>query len=150
MFRIACLAAIVLTMSAAALNADEKSHRAAVEELLVLTKTPQNMKSSIDQILDLQIKQAPMLASLKEPMRKFFEKHLSYESLKEDLITMYVEEFSEDEVRDLIKFYQTPLGKKSVEKMPVLFAKGAQLGAAKVEAHKLELQQLIRDELLKP
>jgi hypothetical protein len=69
--------------------------------------------------------------------------------LKDDLVSMYVAEFTEQEVRDLVKFYQTPLGKKTADKMPILTSKGAQLGASKVDAHKAELQQMIRDELFK-
>jgi uncharacterized protein len=150
MLRIAALALLLVGSSAPLLSADEKSHQAAVEELLVITKTPENLKSSITTMLDLQIKQAPPLAPLRKPMEKFFEKYLSYDALKDDLIKMYAAEFTEEEIKDLIKFYQTPLGKKTAEKMPVLTAKGAQLGASRVDAHKAELQQMIRDELLKP
>lgn len=149
MLRIVAWTLLVVAISGGMLSADEKSHRAAVEELLTVTKTAENMKSSITTMLDLQIKQAPQLAALREPMRKFFEKHLSYEVLKDDMVKMYMDEFTEQEVKDLVKFYQTPLGKKTADKMPILTAKGAQLGASKVEAAKGELQQMIRDELFK-
>jgi hypothetical protein len=149
MLRIAALTLLLVSISAATLSADEKSHRAAVEELLMVTKTPENMDASIDMMLDMQIKQAPPLAPLKKPMREFFTKYLSYKNLKDELITLYAEEFTEDECRELIKFYETPVGKKMADKQPKLAAKGAQLGASKVDAHKAELQQLIRDELLK-
>ena len=81
-------------------------------------------------------------------MKRFFAKYISYASLKDDLIKMYSEEFTEQENwKELATFYQTPLGKKVIEKTPKLSAKGAQLGMERVQANQAELQKMIQDEL---
>ena len=46
---------------------------------------------------------------------------------KPDLITLYTTNFSEAELKGLIEFYQSPLGKKVMEKMPTLSAQSAQM-----------------------
>lgn len=139
-----------VVVSASSSRADEKSHRAAAENVLTVSKTEETMKKSIDNMLDLQIKQQPVLKPLRPAMEKFFAKHLSYADIKDELIDLYVAEFTEEELKELARFYQTPLGKKSVEKLPVLTAKGAEIGMKRVQANQAELQQMIREELAKP
>jgi hypothetical protein len=144
------LTMVSVVLSATFAGADEKSHRAAAEKLLVISKTEETMKKSIQNMLDLQTKQQPVLKPLRPAMEKFFEKHLSYASIKDELIELYVAEFTEEELTGLAEFYQTPLGKKAVEKLPVLMSKGGEIGMKRVQENQAELQQLIRDELTKP
>jgi hypothetical protein len=126
---------------------DDKSHRAAAETLLMAANMEESMNSMIDQSLEMQIKTNPQLAPLRAVMRKFFAKHLSFESLKEDFIDLYVEEFTEEELLDIAAFYQTPTGRKSIEKMPVLFQKGGELGSRRVQENAGELRKMIQEEL---
>jgi len=43
---------------------------------------------------------------------------LRWESVKEDMISVYTQEFTEQELKKLTAFYQTPVGKKASEKCP--------------------------------
>ncbi len=110
-------AAILITAGSAALAADQKSHRKAAEDLLKIMDIENQLESSIDQTLDIQIKANPQIAPLKETMKKFLSKHMSWEGLKDDLITIYADAFTEPELNQIRAFYQTPAGKKMVEKM---------------------------------
>ncbi len=69
-----------------------------------------------------------------------------FKTLKNDFVNMYVSEFTEKELNDITEFYQTPTGKKTIEKMPALMAKGAQIGEEKVRQNLPELQEMIRAE----
>ena len=86
--------AIAAAVASTAL-ADTKSHRKAAEDLLQIMGTESQMERSIDQSLDAQIKVNPAIGPFKDVMKKFLAKHMSYASLKEELITIYVEAFSE-------------------------------------------------------
>jgi len=44
------------------------------------------------------------------------------------MITLYAETFSEQEVHEIIAFYQTPIGQKFLEVSPDLVKQGAQIG----------------------
>ncbi len=147
---------LVLAIALAALGilpnslfADEKSHRKAAEDLLLAMQVDEQLRSSIDQSITLQIKVNPQLAQVKDVFNRFFAKHMSWEALKDDVISMYTESFTEPELKEITAFYRTPTGKKLVEKMPVLTAKGMQLGVSRVQANQGELRQMIEEELAK-
>jgi hypothetical protein len=83
-------------------------------------------------------------------MKAFLNKYMSWASLKDDMAKIYMAEFSESELNELTKFYQTPLGKKSIQKMPVLMTKGAEIGQKRVQEHLPELQAVLAAEKATP
>ncbi|MFO0891794.1 MAG: DUF2059 domain-containing protein [Isosphaeraceae bacterium] len=130
-------------------RADEKSHRKAAEDLLLAANIESQLRSSIDQSIALQIKVNPQLAPMKDTFLRFFAKYMSWEALKEDVIAMYAEAFTEAELREITAFYRTPTGRKMIEKMPVLMAKGMQLGVSRVQANQAELRRMVEEEMLR-
>ena len=137
-------------ISCSAALADEKSHRKAAEDLLKIMGIEDQLTRSIDQSIDIQIKANPQIEPFREVMKKFFTKHLSWAGLKEDLIGIYTDAFTEEELKQIKAFYETPAGKRMAEKMPELTSKGMQLGVARVQANQAELQQMIQEEAKKP
>jgi hypothetical protein len=73
-------------------------------------------------------------------------KHMGYENIRSDLAAMYAETFTEQELRQLTEFYKTPVGRKSINKMPELMAKGGKYGEQKVQANIAELQAMMAAE----
>jgi hypothetical protein len=130
-------------------HADEMSHRQAAEELLQTMKVEKQMETAMNQMLDVQMKAQPALVPYKDVMRKFLDKHISYAALKDELIQIYVDEFTEPELKQIVAFYKTPPGKKIVEKGPALMTKGMQLGVQRVAKHQDELKQMIEEEAKK-
>ncbi|MGI9088895.1 MAG: DUF2059 domain-containing protein [Chthoniobacterales bacterium] len=136
------LLALALLQPLAA-RADETSHKKAAENLLALMGMDHLLSQSVDQMLQMQVQQNPQLAQFQPQMKAFLNKYMSWASLKDDMAKVYTEEFTEPELNDLTKFYQSPLGKKTVEKMPALMAKGAAMGQKRVQEHLPELQAAI-------
>jgi hypothetical protein len=132
-----------------AVRASDATHRAAAEALLNLMDMDNLLNQSIDQMLDMQVKQNPQIGQFRTQMKAFLSKYMSWASMKDDMIKIYTDEFTEQELKDLLAFYQTPLGKKTIQKMPKLMAKGAELGQARVQQHLPELQQAIQAEATK-
>jgi uncharacterized protein len=147
--RTSCLAVVALLMAAAPVTRNDRTHRQAAEELFKVMSIDKQMENAMDQTLTMQIKTQPALVPYKEVMRKFFAKHISYAALKDDLIKIYTEEFTEEELRQIVAFYRTPAGKKLVEKSPALLGKCMQLSANRVQKHEDELKQMIEDEAKK-
>lgn len=133
-----CLAAICGRASA-----DEKSHRAAAEDFLKAAEMDKSFDRMIDQSIDVQVKANPQLAKLKPVLKKFMGEHFNYALLKDDLIKLHMEQFTEEELKEIAAFYRTPTGKKTVEKMPTLFQKSAELGMKRVQDNLGELQRLV-------
>ncbi|MDQ6623687.1 MAG: DUF2059 domain-containing protein [Verrucomicrobiota bacterium] len=124
-------------------RADEASHRAAAEQLLGLMGMETLLTQSVDQMLAMQVRQNPAIAPYQKEMKDFLGKYMSWASLKDDMVKIYTDEFTEQELKELTAFYQTPLGKKTVQKMPALMAKGAEMGQKRVQEHLPELQAAI-------
>lgn len=96
-----------------------------------------------------RIRKTPGLAQFEDIIRDFPKKYMSYDSIKGELVSSYASEFTEQELRDLTKFYQSPLGQKLAEKQPVLPARSALIGQRQVQAHLPELQAAIRERVAK-
>jgi hypothetical protein len=137
--------AVILALAVVPARADEKSHRGAAEELLKLMDMDKLMQTSIDALLNAQIKANPAMARYRDVMKKFFAKHMSYASLKEDLIKLYSKEFTEEELRDAIRFYKTPTGRKFLKKAPLLMQKGGELGMRRLQDNIEELKKMIKE-----
>jgi hypothetical protein len=126
-------------------RADDASHRKAADTLLSMMNMDSVLGQAIDQMLQMQVKQNPAIAPYEQEMKNFLTKYMSWASLKEDMTKLYVQEFTESELNELTKFYQSPLGKKTLQKMPGLMAKGAEIGQRKVQEHLPELQASIAE-----
>jgi hypothetical protein len=129
-----------LALLPSATRADEASHRKATENLFGLMGMETMISQSIDQMLAMQVQQNPALAAYQPQMKAFLNKYMSWASLKDDMAKLYMAEFTENELNELTKFYQTPLGKKTIQKMPTLMAKGAEIGQKRVQEHLPELE----------
>jgi hypothetical protein len=149
MARISLVFAFTLLGFAIPAAADEASHRQAADDFLQASGAAASMDAAATQMIDLQAKQNPAIAGLRDVMKKFMNKYVSYSAVKEDLISLYVEEFTESELKELAAFYRTPVGKKAAEKVPVMMAKGAELGMKKVQANQAELIKMIQAEMAK-
>ncbi|MDP9004800.1 MAG: DUF2059 domain-containing protein [Verrucomicrobiota bacterium] len=145
LFFLTILIGAVALFQPAVARADEASHRKAAESLLSMMNMDAVMGSAIDQMLAMQIKQNPAIAPYEAEMKAFLKKYMSWEGLKDDMIKIYADEFTEAELGELSAFYQTPLGKKTLQKMPTLMAKGAELGQRRVQEHLPELTAAISE-----
>lgn len=141
---LSAVAAAVVLLQPAIARADEASHKQSAETLLSLMGMEQLLSQSVDQMLDMQVKQNPQIAPYQQEMKSFLGKYMSWPSLKEDMVKIYMTEFTEPELKELTAFYQTPLGKKTVQKMPALMQKGAEMGQRRVQEHLPELQAAIQ------
>jgi len=78
-------------------------------------------------------------------MNQFMAKYISWDLLKDQIAVMYAKEFTEADLKGLIAFYNTPLGKKLNQKQPVIMQKSALLGQQAVQSHQSELQQMMQE-----
>jgi hypothetical protein len=140
--------AVVLTHAVA--GGEDKSHRKAAETLLIVTNVDKMQPKMVEQVLASQLQQNPQLTPYRDVMQRFLNKYMNWESLKEDVITAYTQEFTEQELKQLMTFYKTTLGQKAVEKIPKLMFIGGQIGMRRVQANEAELRQMIEAEGKKP
>jgi hypothetical protein len=126
--------------------ADEASHRRAAERLLEVAGSATLMSSTIDVLLEAQIRSTPQLAPFADVLRRFLDQYMSFEALKEELLALYVADFTEAELDELAAFYRTPTGAKAIARLPILMARGGQIGERRMRANQAELVRMIQEE----
>ena len=124
---------LVLGLSHAPLRAagdDDAAHKAAAEEVLkamhmeaLFDRTANMMSSQVDRITEgaaNQLTDKTAAEDFKKRMhaqsREMLDKQFNWASLKPEFIGSYVDIFTTQELNDLAKFYNSPLGQKLVSK----------------------------------
>lgn len=132
--------------------ADESvSNTASPEAIAEAEKLLSNMDmeailgQSIAQQLDFQIQQSPELLPYRGVMQAFLDKHMSYASLKDDIVDLYSTTFSVQELKDISAFYSTETGKKTLQKLPALTHMSNQIGNERVQENLEELHQMLEN-----
>jgi len=138
-----CLITVALGLSPVVVLGDEHSHRKAAEELLLVLEVEKSLPKVVAQVVANQVQHNPQLAPQREVLQRFLTTYVNWDSVKEETITAYTQEFTEPELKTLTEFYKTPLGKKASEKMPQLALIAGQIGLRQAQAHQTELQQML-------
>jgi len=125
--------------------ADSDSHRQAVERLFELTHMQQKIEVSVNNVLALQLQQNPELREHEDLLTRFLEKNIGWTGTKDDLITMYMDAFTEQELNNINTFYSTPSGQKLIQRLPELIQHRDRLAMQRIQENIGELQQAIKD-----
>jgi len=166
--RAALVLTLTLLLAAAlppALRADEASHKAAVQELLKVTRAEQLLTQSLSQIEAMQQEMISKLTHGKDPesskavtdrvlkaCNEIIISKLSWTSMEAQYIRIYMQVFTEEEVRGMTAFYQSPLGQKVMDKTPALMTEIMQMTTRKMGEVMPEIEaasQKAADEVIK-
>ena len=159
-FCLLLLVALSLSFAARAQAPISEEKRKLISQMVVLMKLDKQMTSLTDEILkemektypegfaeavdaepNLTPKQKQMLKSTAKERylsfsRRFRERLpqvVDYNKyIEESIYPLYDKYYSEQELRDLVAFYQTPTGQKVIDTMPQLFAESLQLAREKL------------------
>lgn len=137
------LSAIIFLVASSTVYATEGTHREQVETLFRLTQMEKKIADSVDNVVQLQIRQNPQLAQHEKTMHTFFDRHIGWKALKEDIAEMYMRKFSEKELQEINAFYITPAGQKVITVLPELVKQRNQLAMMRIQQNIDELQQVI-------
>jgi hypothetical protein len=129
--------------------ADEASHRKAVTEFFKLADMETMMNENIDTMVKAQLQMMPGMAPVQDTFKQFITKYMSWKALEAEFLTIYMQAFSEAEMKQMLVFYKTPVGKKTLQQMPKLLQQGAQIGAKRVQEHMPELMEAMQQSAAK-
>ena len=153
-FRALCTAAL-LACASGQVMADAKSHAADAEKFLILAhadKLEVPVYAQVQQMFAQRFAESNAPQSEKAVLETYqaqantaLEQAVGWDKLKPDMVKLYTSNFNEQEMKELIRFYESPLGKKVLEKMPTLTAQSAQLTQGKLEAAVPKVNQLLAE-----
>jgi hypothetical protein len=99
-------------------------------------------KFKIDMQNDPKMRKVMTPALIADLEQFFYELFLSPETIK-DLARVYAQYFTIDDMQDLIKFYQSPVGQKFIKADAQLKLKTQQIGEALLKRHEKEYMLII-------
>jgi hypothetical protein len=138
---------LACTAPLAAWSEDAKpisSHREATQELLRVMDAEKNAEAGAQAVFNVMIQQNAQLKPFEDVLVKWVKETLSWDRMGPRMTDLYMRTFTEAEIRELIVFYKTPTGKKTLEKMPMLMQEGMQIGADLAKEHQGELEAAIK------
>ena len=115
----------------------------AVYQLFDVMNLKQEREDTVKNMLDIQIRSMPMLGQFRQEMLDFMNKYISYDAMKKDLADIYLKYFTVNDLKGLVAFYQTPIGKKYLSVSSQLNNDIMNLSARIMQEHREELQQMI-------
>ena len=146
---------MVLSLFCSFANADEVTHRVAVEEFLLLTNVDKTLKSILEQMEKMMEKQfvqmgapeelRPVLNRYTSKMFKVFEEELGWAKVKNKYIDIYVKTYTEGEIRAISEFYKSPAGKKFIEKMPQLLQESMAISQKNMPVIMKKIQKISKE-----
>lgn len=152
--RVLC-AAVALACASGQVLATTASHNAAAEKFLTLANadklgTPVYMQ--VQQMFAQRFAQTkapaskqPVLESYQAKANAALDNAIGWNKLKPKMVDLYTQTFTEQELKDLVKFYESPLGKKVLREMPKVTQQSAQLTQTSLEPAVPVVNKLLDD-----
>ncbi len=116
--------------------------------LIEAAGTQQAMEQTLQAMLNSQMNTATTPPILRQAFEEFLRETISYEALRNDLAEIYLQVYTPDDIRELIRFYQSPIGRKHAAAGAPIATATAALTQKKMEENlprfQLRIQQLIQ------
>lgn len=119
------------------------SHRAQARELLRAMELGEQFNSSLPLMIDVMARQNQGMTRYREVIDAWIRRYMTWEAVEPEMVELYAQTFSEPEMRELVAFYGTPVGKKTARAMPQLTEKGMVIGQRIGQAHAEDLRRMI-------
>ena len=126
--------------------ADDNSHREQVEILFKLTRMEQKINESVESVAELQLRQNPALEAKRGQVMAFLQRQIGWDAVKGDLYEMYMQTFTEEELKTINAFYITTTGQKVIVIVPQLVQERNRLAMQRLQENIGELQAILSDD----
>jgi uncharacterized protein len=157
MKRLALVLCLIFSLPHTA-HADEASRRAKAKEMITLLHMDRLMTQMMDSIMKQTSTMSKQMAGsnatpadqakIDEFQHKIFallDSQLGWKALEPEYITIYANNFTDEELDGIIAFYKSPAGASLVEKLPALTAEGSKISQEKLAIVLPQLKQMIED-----
>lgn len=116
------------------------NNKEAVEELFNLF----NWKQMIDMTLESQLSICLKDPQEKQEAKKFALEHFDFDGMMDEIKDLYAEVYTEEELQQILDFYQSPVGVKTITQMPYLVQKSQEISNKYVVKFCKENKELLR------
>ncbi len=122
---------ILITLSLGAFSQTSTSKTEKIKTLMELTGSAKQYKQMMDVMINSVAKTSP---TLPKEFLESFVKEIDFNGLINEMAPIYDKHFTETDIDGLITFYQSEVGKKMIDKMPIIMAEYMPLVQVKMKA----------------
>ena len=153
------VAVALLSLMLPQARADDASKRAKVEELFTvmrLDRTMDQLVAAVRQQTSSMMRSMPGFEGMTPKQQKLVEEYqgkvsalvsdaVGWKALQPQMVTLYANTYSEDEVDGLLVFYKSAVGQTMLDKTPELTTKSLQLTQEKAIGLQPQIEYLMAD-----
>ena len=153
--RTACVCVVSMGLLAGQASADNASHAAQAERFLELVNADRiavPVYAQVQQMFAERFAQTQAPESKRALLERYqskadaaLDKAIGWDEVKPDLVALYTDTFSEEELKRLNDFYESELGKKMLTQLPQLNARSAQVTQTKLQAAVPQVNKLLAE-----
>ena len=125
--------------------ADEAGHRQAVGDLFGELGMGAVMEETVATLAGQLMLAVEEDSGYHDAVDAFIKKYVGWDALRTDVENIYMLHFSEEEIRELIAFYQSPAGKKFVALSPAIAQELSALVHRQLTDNQDDLIQMMMD-----
>jgi hypothetical protein len=117
--------------------ADDASQRALAGKLIDLTNGKNAMRVGFDAVfsgmLD-NLRQHGMpdqgLQEIQAAVNKWYDSEINFDDIRPQMVDIYVKDFDEDDLKQIVAFYESPVGQKAIKNLPTVMQQAAAMAQA--------------------
>jgi hypothetical protein len=114
--------------------ADDTSQRALAAKLIDMTNGKETMRAGFDAVMNnvianMQQHGMPQegVDEVRAAIGKWYDAEINFDEIRPKMVDVYVKEFTEDDLKQILAFYQSPIGQKAIKNMPTVMRSGAMI-----------------------
>lgn len=97
------------------------------------------------QFVDAMVATNPALEPYKATVNEWARRYISWDEMREVMARVYRDYFKAGEIDEMLVFYRTATGRKSILLMPALLREGNQAGKKMAQDHRADLVEMLRE-----
>jgi hypothetical protein len=116
---------------------DDAAARATASKLIDMTRGKESIREGFDSVINgvianMQAHGLPQAGvdEIKAAVDKWYDSEINFEDIRPKMEDAYVKDFSPDELKQILAFYETPVGQKAIKEMPDVMRQGAMIAQA--------------------
>ena len=135
-----------LSLLANSLNTISQNKTSLIKELFIVKHNKEIAHKATKDMLDSQIKLNNLGDKEQKALYKFYEKYMAYKYFEPKMIELYAKAYTEQDIKDMIKFYKTSAGQKIIIYDAEIAKEITKYSINRGRFYQKELQAMIKDE----
>lgn len=114
--------------------ADDTSERALAAKLIDMTNGKESMRAGLDAVMNGAIQNMAQhgmpqegIDEIRAAISSWYDKEINFDDIKPKMVDIYVKDFTESDLKEIIAFYNSPVGQKAIKTLPSVMREGAMI-----------------------